>query len=238
MGLNQKQQERFDCTLQHLLEFVNANRGSCIYFEAPILSSKDIVNGMRISLDLWEDTSQIGAFLERPELMPDGFDAHAARGWMHALRGPFYVKRAVGDKAILLYDDFAFEVCSINRNWENVIPHQPDVVYTTLIPFDGRIISDGFLMHHGSAVQGPGRRRLNRSLNRALRRGIISSVEEFMPVADELTQKRKQGQLEPNAGVIWMDFVAAINEVGAESCFPYEILDKEIPLALRRESAS
>jgi len=238
MGLHEEQVTRFDCTIQPLLEFVNANWCSCCFFEPPIQSAEDIVKGMRISLDLWEDTAQIDTFLERAKVTPKGFDVQAAQNWRHALRGPFYVKKASGDKAVFLYDRFAFEVLSINRNWESVIPCQPDVVYTTLIPFDGIIISDGFLMHHESQIYGPGIQRLNRELDSALKRGIISSAEEFMPVADELTRKRKQGMLEPNAAFVWMDYVARLNECCADSCFPYEIPKEEIPPVLRNQSVA
>lgn len=237
MTLKQEQARRFDRTLQALLAFTNVNLASCVYFKPPIKTDEDILRGFRISLDLWESPLFVDEFLKCPTFRSFDVDFDAIKTWRHALRGPFYVERASGDTAEFLYGDTLFEVRSLRRTWDSMIPYQPDIVYTTLIPYEGMVVHDGFLLHHHSRVRGKGVKRIRRDLARARKKDVVSSAEEFMRVADTLNRERKQGLLGPSEAMVWMDYIAQINELCANSCFPYDIPLDEIPRELRRETA-
>ena len=235
MEFTYEQRMRFDMTLQRMLEFTNANLGSCIYFVPPIATAEDVKRAGRIAFDLWESPKMIDSFLERYGNVPElpGVDHDTVREWRHALRGPFFIQKAAGNTAELLYDETIFEVHSMNRMWEDLVPYQPDLIYTTLIPFDGKIVCDGFVLHHESNVQGSGVQRLQRTRATARKKGIVTTAAEFKQVADRLMEKRRQGLLEPNAAAVWMNYIAQYNELCNDSCFPYEIPRCEIPRILQ-----
>ncbi|MBO4364851.1 MAG: hypothetical protein J5804_00995 [Eggerthellaceae bacterium] len=231
---SKEQKVRYRDTMNELLSFTNACLGICRHFEPPIETTEQALHGLRIALDLWERPSIVELYLEQCERPScNHADFETARQWRNALRGPFFVKSCRGYCAEFLYHETLFEVWSMNRMWDDMIRHTPDIVYTTLIPFDGLIVSDGFLLNHGCSACGPGLQRLGHQRAKALAKGVVTSAEEFARVAETLNAERKSGLMEVNDAAIFMDYVERLNDSCEETCIPYGVLESEVPKLLR-----
>lgn len=233
MVLTESQAQRYDSLVKRLLSFTNALYSSCIYFELPIDSEQKIAEALRISLDLWESPEPINCFIEsfHNSLDPDTLEAACAL--RHSLRGPFYVFEHEGYMAHLYYEGTVFEAHSSTRTWSDMLSYCPDMIYTTLHPFEGKVMTGLFVLHHTSEIYGPGVQRLKREYEAALEKGIVSEAGQFIEIADRLNEQRRQGQLEINSAIVYEDYIHQINELTNRTCFPYELPECEIPAALK-----
>lgn len=117
---------------------------------------------------------------ENPARLPDD-ELDVVRTWRHFVTGEFYIFRdlkkytvflSTGDPAI------AYGVLALSQPFEFLIgPRLPVLTRTVLLPFNGKIVYDSFMINYPISF-GPGiRRSLNESFKRAkTRQGIVTSL--------------------------------------------------------------
>ena len=233
MEFNDYQAMRLSFTLEMLLEFANEKLRIFEGFELPVDSREKINQGMRISLDLWESPALVDMFTGQMKGYCDEGTYNTVCGFRHSLRGPFYVAESDAYTARLMYGGTVFEVQSAKRTWEDMVPYMPDIVYTTIVPFEGAIASDVFVIRHGCHMEGPGKARLARTYRKALEKGVVSDANQFIDVAERLNNERRQGLMEPECAQVMLDIVDQVNSGLFGVCPPYKMPVCEIPKSLR-----
>ncbi|MBP3867367.1 MAG: hypothetical protein J6D25_06105 [Eggerthellaceae bacterium] len=214
--------DRLDNMRNALLAYTNANLGTCGYFEPPIDSDQKMYRAFRISLDLWDDPSLIDGFIRAfGQDYPDN-DLDVMRSWKETLSGPMFCMETYGDKALFMCDGYVFEAVSYGRQWDDMIPYTPDLVITSLLPFEGEIALGGFTTKHFSPLNGPGLMRINAEYREALDRGIIDDARRFCEASGKIRADRKKHGIEINAWSVYMECIDWINDMTEDSCFPYE----------------
>ena len=232
MGLTGLQVARFNFAQDMLLEYTNDKLHICDGFNLPVDSTERVYQGLRISFDVWESPAMAEAFAREMKGCCDDTTYKTISAFRHSLRGPFYIAECKGQEAWLLYEDTIFKVLASRRTWDEMVPYKPDMIYTTLHPFERNIVAGQFLLHHESPMYGPGKERLHRTYQAALEKGVVTHADEFCELADSYNEQRRLGMMEPNSGVLFMDYVESINALLETTCVPYEVPECEIPVAL------
>ena len=222
MKFSRSQKDRYTNTVGALLAFTNANLGSCIYFEPPIQSDKQIWEGIRIAQDLWSNTSLIDEFVaKRPKPFLNA-DFDLAKTWENAIPGPLVLMETHGDRALFMCERSVFEVWSVYRPWSAMNLYLPDIVMTTLIPFDGIIVTDSFLLRHDGHATGPGLQRIRQEFNDARTPGVIKGGVEFVKASQRIRNIRTTIGLNPTEYIQALEYTDYLNFMSSRTCFPFE----------------
>ena len=221
-GYKDKQFERLGELRDALFAFANERLDICPQFEPPIDSAEKELQAFRISLSLWDDPAIISQFVDTNGDSFSCKDLETVASWKDALAGPMYCMETYGDKALMLCEGYVFEAVSFGRTWDDMVPYAPDLVVTSLVPFDEAIALGGFTTRHYSPMAGSGLIRLNEEFRGALDRGVISDSQQFGVTSQKIRLLRQSRGIEPNSWATYMDFIDEINDLTADSCRPYE----------------
>ncbi len=160
---------------------------------------KNIVPSIKTLEDLWDaDNSERilirDGILEHPELTdqyiaenPDGFgqeDLETIRGWKNFKKGTFYIERHLKKHTIVIgsgnggKQDQVYGIWSLSDALADMIPKQylPTMARMVLLPFQGKIIYDGFLQGYNVHLGGGIRKELKAEYMRAKNTGRIITV--------------------------------------------------------------
>lgn len=215
------ERERFDATLQSLLQFANAHFASCVYFEPPIEDDEMALRAFRIMLDTWDNESIIREFAEIQSPVFKGVDYELAQSWSNGFVGPMVCMKTNGDHALLLCEGYVFDARSMGRSWNSMVPYTPDMVVTGLLPYEDSVIGIGLLMHHFCHMQGPGVERIRHEFEQGKKKGIISDAESFVEAAKCIKERRRTEGLDPTSYASFYDYITQMNAELAFSGFPY-----------------
>ena len=107
-----------------------------------------------ISTKLWEDTSVIDDYISKNIQNMSEEHISIIRGWKKAVHGKFVVERHLKNGSILVscdVDGKVYKVRGIYSTWRELMGTlpMPQVVETTLIPFQDVIIHDGIVIPYG-----------------------------------------------------------------------------------------
>ncbi len=214
--------ERLERLRNLVLEYVNARMGTCAYFSWPIDSRDKTYRALRIYLDLWDDPSMIDGFIDESGLLLPHEDLELVASWKDMLAGPMFCMETDGDRARFLCDGFAIEAVSLGRTWDDMVPYAPDLVITSLVPYEGVVVLGGFTTKHYGPMQGPGLKRITREFRKAARRNVVKTADDFIAVSRAIRWQRAHDGVDVNSWLAFMDFVDFLNEMTSDSCFPYE----------------
>lgn len=107
-----------------------------------------------ISRKLWEDTSVIDEYILKNEQDMSEEQISIVRGWKRVIHGKFVVERHLKNGSILVScdeDGSVYRVRGIYSSWRELMGTlpMPQIVETSLIPFQNVIIHDGIVMPYG-----------------------------------------------------------------------------------------
>ena len=153
----------------------------------------------KIRSALWAKPDLLAAFLAENPFGLTGGELAQAAAWKHALHGQFYVERSLKAGAILVSTSppaNVYSVLGLSESIQDVLYRASSegfarLVTTTLLPFKGRIVHDGFLLISHVSF-GPGIRAEYRDAYlRAKERGaIVTSLPPGPPRLDTTPKKR------------------------------------------------
>ena len=218
---------RFYGTLLPLLTYVNANVAACIYFEPPVTSRQQVREATRISLDLWEDRRYIDGFVERgPLFYQKAVDIDLAATWRDALHGPMTCVSASGRKGLFLCEGALIEAHSLVWPWSELLKSVPNTVITTLMPFEGRIVSDGFVLEGARQTVSEDARRVIDDLASEAPTPVIADVQTFIEESRRINSLRDACGLDPTCHAVAKECIDALNDELYDTCFEYEFTQK------------
>ncbi len=155
MVLSNEQAELFYELWISLLDFVNRKYRICkeLYgMESPKGLPTDVI--AVIAQKLWEDVAVIDEYLayKSKKMSPEHIDI--VRGWKKAVRGKFVVERHQKNGSILISaenEGTVYREVGIYSSWRELLERfpMPQIVETSLIPFQGVIIHDSVVMPYG-----------------------------------------------------------------------------------------
>ena len=178
---------------------------------------------MRISLDAWDTQDHIVDFAEKSVYRRKGADYELARQWRDFIHGPLHCMEVDGQTALFMCEKRVFEVVSFGRPWDEMVPYVPDVVLTTLLPYDGIIVNDGLLVHHRCNAFGPGVQRVRCEFEDGLANGVIRDAQTFAQYAREINEWHNEEGFDPTSYYLYADYVNQINYQTSKTCFPYRL---------------
>lgn len=129
---------------------------------------------------LFENIHLIDEFIdENPDDLPMKELAHASK-WKNFVKGEFYIERYLKNQAILIGEDNeVYGVIGLTDSIEELVPGYmlPQLVQTILLPFQGKIVHDGFLVPYQIYFGGNIKRELKDVyMNAKNKKKIISSL--------------------------------------------------------------
>ena len=138
-----------------LLDFVNRKyklRKEFYGMDSPKGLPLDVVR--TISGKLWEDTTVIEEYITKNAQNMREEHISIVRGWKKVVHGKFVVERHLKNGSILISceeDGTVYKVRGIYSSWREILERfpMPQIVETTLIPFQGIIIHDGLVKPYG-----------------------------------------------------------------------------------------
>ncbi len=191
MILDEQSSYDFFDTMDSLLYYVNRKFDVVPDFNMEVLSALDETKAALIARTLWENSAVVEQFCnENPDHLPARL-INDARDWEYALMDAFTVVRYQDGKAMLMNDAGVFAVSSLTVDIDDVIGPAPAHVETTLIPYRGQIVYDGFLQAYDaepgevSAIQDEFERRVAHE-------GVIATANDFVACS----RKYKRGMLD------------------------------------------
>ena len=216
--------ERLTVTYEALLMYANANNATCIYFEPPVVDDDMAFRAMQIANELWDDETLVNRCLQsRLPLLRRDIDTQLLSRWVDALHGPVVCMETHDDRALLLCEGSVFEVVSYKRSWDRMVPYVPDVILTTLLPFDDEIAFDGLLLHHSCYAEGLGVQRVQNEFEKACEQGIIRDSSQFVRESRRIRNLWRTVGLDPTSYTVFEEAVAQLNDALEQSCYPYEL---------------
>ena len=169
MILEEEQARRFYALWIPLLDFVNHKYridkrlyGMRSTKEAPIVAIEKIRD------KLWANPLLIDAYVRANPHQLEDSDLQIISQWEHAVTDDFIVLRHLKSGSIFIpmqQDDAAYIVRGLFSTWEEMMRGAglPQIVHTTLIPFEGKITYDGIIRSCRIQFGGNLKRQLNDS---------------------------------------------------------------------------
>lgn len=115
-----------------------------------------LMDVIKISEKLWENVSVIDEYLESVSEKMPAEHREIVAGWKKAVHGRFIVDRHLKRGTVLVFmeDNRVFVVCGIYSSLQEILEGFPipQVVQTTLIPFENTIIYDGIVQPLGISL--------------------------------------------------------------------------------------
>ena len=216
---------RFEVARLAFLQYTNAFYASCIYFEGWIDCEQKALEAMRISLDAWEEPMLVERFATTRPGFFEGVDYDLVDQWRDYLHCPVFCMRTFGQKALFMCESRVFEVVSLGRSWDDMVPIVPALVLTTLLPYDDIIVGDGLLMRSTGELEGPGVLRIGREFEAGKNRGIVRDAASFAQCVHEINDLHTRKGLDPTCYAMMCHFVEEINRRTSDTCFPYDVVD-------------
>jgi hypothetical protein len=136
---------------------------------------------LKVHQALLEHLDLIDAFAVENPFGLDETDLGIVQSWNHLVSGTFYVFRQLKKYTVFLSSKepvVAYGIVALFDPFAALVgPVLPRMIKTTLLPFKGRIVYDGFITGYNISF-GPGiRRRLNESYQEAKARyGVVTSL--------------------------------------------------------------
>ena len=194
MHLDLSQEDVFFETMDSLLAYTNDRfdvvEGYTMDFDDPLVDQKAEI----VSHVLWENTALIEDFVrDNPYHLPARC-LDAADAWRSALRGVFQLVRYQGGNALLMDDDAVYSVCGVTSDMDEVVGAAPAVVECVLLPFEGMVVYDGFIVVGSMAPREE--RRLADRFDELAARGIIASAEQFAAFQQKRAEAAMDAQLD------------------------------------------
>ena len=179
MILSDEQCDRFFDAMDALLTYVN-NRFQVVRNLS--FEERSMMADAQISLvahELWDNVSIIDDFVAEN---PYGFSQqylNTVQAWKCALPGYFKVVRYLNDQAVFINEAGVFCVNGVTTEIKDEIGPVPAYVEATLLPFDDRIIYDGFLMAFDVPEGSLEGKQMQDEFEERCREGIAKTAGDF-----------------------------------------------------------
>lgn len=145
MILTYEQADRFYTLINALLGYANERFEVVRELPLPIVDLESQSKAALVAETLWDSVGIIDDFVrENPFDLPKRF-LDTALAWKDALTGSFVFAGHEDGRALLMGDEDVFAVAGIQLEPSELLSEWPDVVRTTLLPFDDLIVYDGML---------------------------------------------------------------------------------------------
>ena len=195
MHLDERQSNIFFDAMDSLLYFVNKRFDVIPDFDMEVRTALDETKAAIISRTLWENAAIVDDYCDQNPASLTSTDLADVRLWRNAISGVFTVVRYQDGRAILMNDAGVFSVMGITIDIDDVIGPAPAHVETTLIPYRGRIVYDGFLQAY-DAEAGEISGIQDEFETRVVSEGLISSAEAFCICSQRYRQKQLDAELD------------------------------------------
>lgn len=166
-----------------LLDFVNKKYR--IHPRAGTLTDPKDLPGKKIFAireKLWENGTLIDEYLDQWDIGLPEREAAIIATWKKRLSGKFIILKQLKKQAILLHAEEGGGVYGVQGLYSSLAETVPGnmlplMVEAVLLPFEGRLIYDGFLLPYPVHFGGGCRRDFNQQYQRAKERGeVITSI--------------------------------------------------------------
>ena len=162
-----------------LLDHVNQNHhitGMTIKFTGEKVDPNDA--GI-VADFLWNRPELIDHYLKEAELSVE--NREIVSGWKRRIRGSFYLERHLKRGSIMISDseNQVYRVLGLFSSWEEMFSFRPlpVLIKATLLPFKGKIISDGLVIPYNVMFGGNIKSELRQCYMSAKKNGrIITSI--------------------------------------------------------------
>ena len=168
-----------------LLQAVNRAYGITADLEKQLRSGHPNMGMLReIAQALWEDTNVLDEYMAavaEQEGLPDE-DRRILEGWKHPVSATFILERHLAKGSIFIDPETekVYLVKGLTQTWEELMPgwKPPILLDATLIPYCGKIVSDGLVAPHRASFGSGYREAYKRLYMEAKQAGSILTTLE------------------------------------------------------------
>lgn len=166
-----------------LLFYVNKKYNIISGLNSPSLKGQPMENVHELHEKLYEHPEMIESFVSENPFGFNDEELAIIKCWKNFMKDKFYIVTHLKEGSIFLNEQRAYLVLSLYDEFEDIFPHLPFMVKTTLLPFKGRIIYNGVFQTYNIFFGSGIRRSVHADYQKAKSRfGVISSLEQ--PVSE------------------------------------------------------
>jgi len=195
MYLNEKQRKRFFKLHKALLGYANEQLGLFDGFDLDP-HRQSFYRTAQVAARLWSTEELIDGFLAKNPYNLSKTDLATIREWRdYHITDVFVIVESDSGYCCLTGDSYSFGIIGISHEIDEVIPHVPDVVLTTLLPFEGSIIFNGFfLIPRNQNDKDDPETLLSYHHAAVAAHGLITTVEDMKQASRSIRQGREDSK--------------------------------------------
>lgn len=148
----------------------------------PNLEGQNMEDIAKLDEKLYSHLELIDSFINENPFNLNQEEITIIKSWKNFVRDKFFILSHQKEYTIFLNSDKelkAYGVLGLYDEIEDIIPFEPCMVETTLLPFKGKIIYSGILRSFSISFGGGMKRTLNRDYQKAKSKfGVITSLDE------------------------------------------------------------
>ena len=199
MKLSRLQCHRFFSLFDPLTIYANAHLDVVEAHELVVNTARGIdeLAQAKVAYELWQNLNVIDDFVrDNPARLTSG-ELETVAAWRKGLTGHFLVYRFPDGVVRLFGDGYAFDVCGLSKEIEDMVGALPAFVQTTLLPFDSLIVYSEYLNLMPVGYSDSLRAMIEEDAQRLLDEGlIVTSGSDLIEVADALREKELATDIE------------------------------------------
>ena len=199
MKLSRLQCHRFFSLFDPLTIYANAHLDVVEAHELVVSTARGIdeLAQAKVAYELWQNLNVIDDFVhDNPARLTSG-ELETVAAWRKGLTGHFLACRFPDGVVRLFGDGYAFDVCGLSKEIEDMVGALPAFVQTTLLPFDSLIVYSEYLNLMPVGYSDSLRAMIEEDAQRLLDEGlIVERGSDLIEVADALREKELATDIE------------------------------------------
>ena len=189
MRLTDGQAMRFYFTLRALMTYANDRLGIVREFDFSPHDARLDEKCRLVLQTVWNDPGIVDDFVRDGRgRLPDGC-LKAASAWRRGLFGVFWVLGFRDGRALFACDGATFAVAGVEVDTAQMFDRLPVAIETALLPFEGAIVTQGFMRVISSDYAAPDPVELAKL-------PVCATVEEFGSAVDAILARRNEEELD------------------------------------------
>lgn len=196
MRLSERQIDRFYDLLDGLIVFANARLGLVEHLSFPFDNRESEMKASYVCDELWRHPEVIEEYVRQNPHGRSHEDLRTIAAWSDALTARFVLVCFASDSPVLMCEAGLFVVAGMDADQAKHLPQCPDSVVTTLLPFEGLIISDGMMYGDGVSFSAADLEFIRKSLAEFSTQGVAASAEDFALRARPYKERLRELELD------------------------------------------
>ncbi len=196
MHLSERQIGRFYDLLDGLIVFANKRLDLVENLSYPFIDKESEMKASFVCDEVWRHPEVIEEYVRQNPHGRKRADLETIESWKDALTSRFILVRFIDDSPVLLSEAGLFAVAGMDEDQSKHLAQCPDSVVTTLLPFEGLIISDGLMYGDNVLFTEADLEYISDAMAEYAPQGVVASAEEFSALVGPFKKRLREMELD------------------------------------------